>query len=247
MTAKEIKVNRLALTWWIYLTLIPGITFIPFAYAGFSSKDRKLVYCSYIYFLPVMLVDYLPDLSVIAWIGGIIHAFAIKNKYINRRLELKYNDLNKFSNLATVKNDSTNKKEVVKIKMQKDIEEELKEEIPVKTIQEDNNVLRENKKVQLDLGETSNKLVDIDEKRNQLVDINYCSEEELEKLPFINSIIAKKAIQQREAIGSFSSVEEFGISIGLKPHIIEKIRPLVLVREKNIKEDKKEKGRVIDL
>ena len=217
MTAKELKVNKLRLTWWMYIAFIPALTFIPFAYAGFSSKDRKLVYFAYIYFLPIILVDYLPSLSAIAWIGGIIHVFLIKNKYISRRLELKSNKLNKVSNLETTEKATTEEKEVVKIKM----EEELKE------------------------SETVN--LDLSEEEDKLVDINCCSEEELEKLPFINSIIAKKAIQQREAIGGFSSVEEFGISIGLKPHIIEKIRPLVIVGEINIKEDKKEKGRVIDL
>lgn len=217
MTTKEVKVNKLRLTWWMYIALIPGLVFIPFAYAGFSSKDRKLVYFAYIYFLPIILVDYFPSLSALAWIGGISHIFLIKNKYVKRRLEMKSNKLNKFSSLETVEKVSTVEKEVVKIK----IEEELKE----------------TETVSLDLGKEEDKLVDI----------NCCSEEELEKLPFINSIIAKKAIQQREAIGSFSSVEEFGISIGLKPHIIEKIRPLVIIGEVSVKEDKKEKGRVIDL
>ncbi len=217
MTTKEVKVNKLRLTWWMYIALIPGLVFIPFAYAGFSSKDRKLVYFAYIYFLPIILVDYFPSLSALAWIGGIIHIFLIKNKYVKRRLEMKSNKLNKFSSLETVEKVSTVEKEVVKIK----IEEELKE--------------------------TENVSLDLGKEEDKLVDINCCSEEELEKLPFINSIIAKKAIQQREAIGSFSSVEEFGISIGLKPHIIEKIRPLVIVGEVSVKEDKKEKGRVIDL
>lgn len=243
MTTKNMKINRLALTWWVYLTLIPGLTFIPFAYAGFSSKDRKLVYCAYIYFLPCFFAAYYPELATIVWLGGIIHAFSIKNKYINRKLELKASDFNRFRNVETTKQTSENQKEIVKIKIEEEVKEEKQSKVILKEKEENkyNNIVKENKAVKLDLGEES----------NQLIDINHCEESELEKLPYINSIIAKKAIQQREAIGSFSSVEEFGISIGLKPHIIEKIRPLVIVRErekeKDIKEDNKDKFRVIDL
>lgn len=232
MTTNNMKVNKLALTWWIYITLIPGYAFAAFTYAGFSSKDRKLVYCALMYYASNVFSFLNQNIVIIAWLVGIIHAFSIKNKYIARRLELKSKKMNMSSSLETNKKTNEDKKEIVKIK----IEEESKEETTTKIMQQDN-VVEENKTVKLDLGKES----------NGLVDINYCTEEELEKIPFINSIVAKKAIKQREAIGSFSSVEEFGISIGLKPHIIEKIRPLVVVREISMKENKTEKGRVIDL
>lgn len=61
------------------------------------------------------------------------------------------------------------------------------------------------------------------------LELNTASEEAIAKLPGIGAVLAKKAIQFRNTNGSFRSLEEFTDLLGLKPHIVERIRPLVNV------------------
>jgi DNA uptake protein ComE-like DNA-binding protein len=62
-----------------------------------------------------------------------------------------------------------------------------------------------------------------------LVYINRASEQMISSLPGVGPILAKKAIKARDSRGGFSSVEEFGEVLGLKPHMVERIRPLVVI------------------
>jgi DNA uptake protein ComE-like DNA-binding protein len=63
--------------------------------------------------------------------------------------------------------------------------------------------------------------------RQPLVDLNHASEQELAALPSIGIILAKRAVDLRETRGGFRSVEDFGEALDLKPHKVERIRPLV--------------------
>lgn len=63
----------------------------------------------------------------------------------------------------------------------------------------------------------------------EVVDVNSASEATLAQLPGVGVILAKQALAQREAQGGFKSVDEFGAALQLKPHILERIRPLVVV------------------
>ncbi|WP_052342598.1 ComEA family DNA-binding protein [Bacillus sp. EB01] len=62
-----------------------------------------------------------------------------------------------------------------------------------------------------------------------LVDINRADEKELAQLPGIGIILAKKAVAERSKTGGFKSYDEFSELLGLKPHIAERVRPLVTV------------------
>ena len=63
----------------------------------------------------------------------------------------------------------------------------------------------------------------------KVVDVNSAPESEIAALPGVGAILAKKACQHRESNGGFRSVDEFFHVLGLKPHAIERIRPLVTV------------------
>lgn len=82
---------------------------------------------------------------------------------------------------------------------------------------------------------------------NGLIDINNCGTEELMKLPFMTEILAKQAVVERETRQGFKDIEEFGMVLGLKPHMVERIRPLVVVGERTQNNISLEKGRVLDL
>lgn len=81
----------------------------------------------------------------------------------------------------------------------------------------------------------------------QAVDLNKASEEELAAVPGIGVILAKKAISIREQIGGFKTVEHFGELMNLKPHVLERIRPLVFLSEsENVTPKADQTGRIVD-
>jgi DNA uptake protein ComE-like DNA-binding protein len=61
------------------------------------------------------------------------------------------------------------------------------------------------------------------------VELNTASEEELAALPGVGGTLARRAVDVRESRGGFSSVDEFGHALGLKPHVVERLRPRLLV------------------
>ncbi|MFC7371419.1 ComEA family DNA-binding protein [Fictibacillus iocasae] len=60
-----------------------------------------------------------------------------------------------------------------------------------------------------------------------VLDINTSSEKEIAALPMIGSILAKKAVQHKELNGGFQHFDEFCDVLQLKPHVMERVRPLV--------------------
>lgn len=78
-----------------------------------------------------------------------------------------------------------------------------------------------------------------------LVDINAATEAELARLPGIGAVLAKRAIDLRKASGGFRSVEAFGSMLGLKPHVVERLRPLVVVGNASTRGEQRG-GRIVD-
>ncbi|WP_106815761.1 ComEA family DNA-binding protein [Microbacterium timonense] len=58
------------------------------------------------------------------------------------------------------------------------------------------------------------------------IDVNTAGASELEKLPGMTRSRARRAVKEREAQGGFTSVEDFGESVGLQPHEIVRLRRL---------------------
>ena len=77
------------------------------------------------------------------------------------------------------------------------------------------------------------------------IDVNNTSEETLTELPGVSLILAKKAVQLRNSGVYFESAEDFGEALGLKPHIIARIKPLIIITPH--KEAPKHKIRKIDI
>ena len=78
------------------------------------------------------------------------------------------------------------------------------------------------------------------------VDLNASSEQELAALPGVGIIIAKRAVAVRESRRGFRSVEDFGEALGLKPHVVERIRPLVYVSPTEQNRRQESSGRIVD-
>ncbi|WP_043931126.1 ComEA family DNA-binding protein [Bacillus sp. EB01] len=63
-----------------------------------------------------------------------------------------------------------------------------------------------------------------------LLDLNAATEKELAQLPGVGFILAKRAISERTKNGGFRTFEEFTEVLNLKPHNIEKISLLAIVK-----------------
>ena len=78
------------------------------------------------------------------------------------------------------------------------------------------------------------------------VDLNNAPEEVIADLPGVGPILAKKAIGIRQSTGGFASLEGFAEALGLKPHIVERLRDLVVVVPVPQQEPSALRGRVVD-
>ncbi|KAB2952685.1 helix-hairpin-helix domain-containing protein [Heliorestis acidaminivorans] len=78
----------------------------------------------------------------------------------------------------------------------------------------------------------------------QLLDLNQASVDELASLPGIGPILAKKAVQVRESQQGFRQLEDFAAALQLKPHIVERIRPMVTIKALSRRQGRS--GRVVD-
>ncbi|MGD6818476.1 ComEA family DNA-binding protein [Metabacillus sp. 84] len=78
------------------------------------------------------------------------------------------------------------------------------------------------------------------------IDVNTASEQELASIPGIGVILAKKAVTVRNQSGAFDSADHFGEQLGLKPHVLERIRPYIKVSSASTDSAPSQDGRVID-
>lgn len=66
------------------------------------------------------------------------------------------------------------------------------------------------------------------------LDINNATEKEINKLPGINVVMAKRLINKREEIKGFKTIDDVILYLHLKPHMIEILRPLICVNKMKI-------------
>lgn len=76
------------------------------------------------------------------------------------------------------------------------------------------------------------------------VDINLASEGEISGLPGVGPILAKRTVALRREQGGFGSVEEFGEALGLRPHVVQRLRGRVAFSPG--RQDESPSGRVVD-
>ena len=235
-------------SWWILLTLPFGLSsWAAFLYIGLTAKQRKWISWGAVYsiaFTASMVIgsdpslEYfilVPENSWVAnlrdfiviglWLISMFHAFYIRNEYL-RKLE----------SIKGLKTDSN--------------DEYLKKKYEMEYYYGDK------EKNYINLGNPFKKFLKSDEISKQVtvkpskpVDINNDPEEEIAGLPGIGSILAKKVIEIRQS-NPFESADEFGEALGLKPHMVERIKPLIVItagfpKDENHSEPL-ELGRMID-
>lgn len=86
----------------------------------------------------------------------------------------------------------------------------------------------------------------LNETPNILVDINNHPMDKIASIPSIGPIMAKKAINIREAKGGFESVHDFNENMGLKPHVAKRIEKYIMCTPMKKPKKPKLSGRVVD-
>lgn len=77
-----------------------------------------------------------------------------------------------------------------------------------------------------------------------MLDINTADEASIAALQGVGVVLAKRAMALRQEKGPFLSVDDFGQSLGLKPHALERLRPQLTVSQRGA--SARPGGRVVD-
>lgn len=78
------------------------------------------------------------------------------------------------------------------------------------------------------------------------LNLNGATEGELASLPGVGAVLAKRAVTERSQRGGFASVDELGHILELKPHVVERLRPLVTASSRREQSGAGQTGRLID-
>lgn len=237
---------------WIILTFTYFTNWLAFIYIGITGRNRRWILYGVLYLLPFFItnivmsfyvdpsminergevtnsfVNMTGSLFMIPWLVSIGHAFYVRKEYLWRLKSLKQveavEELHFQRRLKEMKNaEDRNLRRKIN-KEYKDKYHELK-----------NSDIRNNDEMENKISKKSSSLT---------VDINNDPEELMAELPGVGIILAKKAVKIRET-SPFESLEEFGEALGLKPHILEQIRPSVVISGSEIKIQKS--SRLVDV
>jgi len=193
---------------------------VAFFYIAATAKYRKWYYYGLVYTIPFLLVILVPyngliydisiEILITGWITSIFHAFLLRKEYLIR--------------LETLK------------KIQPDIDAKLKKKIEKEYGINKPKTIHKKPKTSPEKTTNFNKNVNEENVENYQqkqpssgIDVNNASEETLSELPGVSLILAKNAVQLRDSGVYFESAEDFGEALGLKPHIIARIKPLIVV------------------
>lgn len=247
---------------YIIIAFIPLLNWIAFLYVGLTANVKRWIYWSIFYATPLILIIYLLNFEdssrvhliidryynlyyYLVQIMGIIHVFWIRKEYLvrvealqERKIILAKDEVKAILEKNKLFNSAKDTSEVKGNKFSEIKNDTLSREEPaidhvINTKEKADNILAKDTK------RTSN-----------IININTAPENELASLPSIGLILAKKAINHRETKGYFNSIDEFAEILSLKPHVLERIKPLIVVDkiEFNHKTDEfsSKGGRIVD-
>jgi DNA uptake protein ComE-like DNA-binding protein len=236
-------------SWWILFTFTIMFNWVAFFIIGSKVKYKKWKMYGALYAIPFILVMAIVDryetndwqwdivgLSLLGgWIASMIHAFRIRKEYLYRleAIELRepYEDYKLRGQIQAeygVKFNQTSLEQPPA--PQPSYAEQPKSVVQQVPTQSVNEVPPAQLEQQI---------------KSEPIDLNKASELEIAGLPGVGPILAKRAIMERDKIGGFQSLEDFSHLLGLKPHNVEKIRPLVVVGPPQFAAQKRS-GRMVD-
>lgn len=225
---------------WVLLLFTVVLNWAAFLYIGIRTRNRRWLICSAVYSIPFIMIILHPLLAgtwlyeddvrgmiyIAVLIVSAMHGLAIRKDYLIHleMLQLDYE---------------------VRLRRKLAAEYGIRPEIPpfasqpagAASLTTENaaglfNPQRDDKQASDNL---SNRKQSKAGKRNRkqrkkqrkLVDVNKATEKELAELPGMGIILAKKACQYRRNNRGFRSVDEFFQVLNMKPHAVNRLRPLI--------------------
>lgn len=237
---------------WILWTFTLGMfNYVAFYYIGIRTKQVKWILAGVVYsivFIVVMILieypayeDVTSILLVSSWLASMVHAFMVRKEYLVRMEVLSAN--REKDDLALRRRIEREYQGQEKSDLRK-IEKEYSGRSGSTSFPPVPDSLKE-KPLETEPNSASNSFTP--EKK---VDPNTATEDELADLPGMNRIIARKALELRREQGRFASMDDFYQRMGLKPHIVERLRPLMDVEPSQSQPassmQAQQQGRVID-
>ncbi len=233
-------------SWWTLLSFFL-MGWIGLLYAGITTKKRAwiiwgVIYCAVLNtglaLFNTFNQNVLTAILMVYWIGSIIHSFIIRKEYLIRREAIldspneKIKDQQykqKIKNEYRTANVNTNEvqnqtSKVAEAANRIRLAEKSKNVASVQEInhKQFNRAKTENMAINKQENDKLNEN-SVTDQTDQLLDINNCSESQLEELPGVSLVMAKKAIAYRENKAGFASVDDFYECITLRPHFIAQI------------------------
>lgn len=243
---------------WIILTFTYFTNWLAFIYVGLRTRNRRWSLYGVIYLLPFIIsqfvvglydnsavtvgkeviisnpvTDVMGYIFMIAWLISIVHAFYIRKEYLLRleSVEQIHNAEDIYFQRRLKEREDAKEREL-RQNINRDYNMDYYESRWPKTSDNAHN----------DQNVTVDKT--FKEPAHLLVDINHDPAEVIAELPGVGIILAKKAVKLRQD-SQFESIEEFGEALGLKPHILEQIRPSVVISDLETKIQRS--GRLVDI
>ncbi len=244
---------------WIILTFTYFTNWLAFIYVGLRTRNRRWSLYGVIYLFPFIIsqfvvglydnsavtvgkdvvisnpaTDVMGYIFMIAWLISIVHAFYIRKEYLLRLESLEQ---------------VHNAEELYFQRRIKEVEDAKERELRHKINKDYNMDYYESRWPKSSDNSSTDKTSNINkttfkESDSLLVDINHDPAEVIAELPGVGIILAKKAVKLRQD-SQFESLEEFGEALGLKPHILEQIKPSVIISDREAKIQRS--GRMVDI
>ncbi len=243
---------------WIILTFTYFTNWLAFIYAGIRVRNRKWSLYGIIHLLPFAIteifmsyfinpsminaegvvtdsfINTVSSLFLIPWLISIGHAFYIRKEYLLRLESIdQINNAEELHFQRRLKEMEDAKERELRQNIRKEYDLDYYESRWPKSSDNSSNGKTGS------INETAFK-----ESSSLLVDINHDPAEVIAELPGVGIILAKKAVKLRQD-SQFESLEEFGEALGLKPHILEQIRPSVVISDRETKIQRS--GRLVDI
>lgn len=224
---------------WILWTFTLLFNWIAFLYIGIRGREKRWRNWALLYMVPFWLSIIAPDsgtvtfLAFVLWIISVIHAFRIRKEYLTRLDKLQQGEAVGHAGLQ----------HQAKVNRVSDTQASRS---PQNSPQHSPATQPSSTQVHPPAPPIRTYESPSTTQDSSTIDLNNASERELASLPGIGIIVAKRAVKLRESRGGFRSVEDFGEALNLKPHIVERINPLVSVSAIQQSQRSHSSGRIVD-
>lgn len=231
---------------WIVWTFTFFFNWIAFLYIGVRVRRRRWIYWGVLYSLPFILAMITAESPIDSWqtdvafslmlglgIMSIIHAFQVRKEYLMR--------------LETLQQSRVGTDAALRQRIQTEYSSGAQGSTSSSGVgQPSSNSLSPAPQPRITPPAQPSGFAAPEPSPVSTIDLNSASEQEIASLPGVGLIIAKRAVSLRESRGGFRSVEDFGQALNLRPHVVERITPLVSISTSQQPGGSDPSGRVVD-